>query len=84
MSPAPWNKFRDDPHGTRNAKKLTTNKLCSKNQKVIMYFSNGGYLLRSFVKYLGLDKEYKERVISAKRVWSNDKKYGYGVLLDEP
>lgn len=79
----PWNRYRSDPHGSRNAKKVTEEKPSAKNRKIILYFSNGGYLLRSFVKKLSLDKKYKESVISAKRVWSNDKKYGYGVLLDE-
>ena len=78
----PWNKYRDDGYGSRIVKKKLPVKSVPGNKTTMMYFSNGGYLLRSFVKYLEIDALFSERIISAKRVWSDDKKFGYGVLLD--
>ncbi len=76
----PWNAYRDDPHGEHEQSKKIQ-KLQGAKPPLCMYFSNGGYLLRSFVKCLGQDSNQREKVICAKRVWSDDVRYGYGVLI---
>lgn len=48
-------------------------------QKTILYFANGGYLMKAFFNQQNSQNVNKEKIVSAKRVWST--KFGYGVLI---
>ncbi len=47
----------------------------------ILYFANGGYLMKAFFNQQNPRNKDKEIIISAKRIWST--KLGYGVLIKE-
>jgi hypothetical protein len=77
----PWNQFREDPHGDRNSQGPNLFGF-RPGQKTAAYMANGGYFMRSLYRYVHPDETIGEWVVSAKRIWSDDPKYGYGVLIN--
>ena len=69
-----WNRFR-------RGIKSQLNKPLDLKKPTILYFANGGYFMKALKHYLLSDNDDNEVVFSAKRIWSSDKKYGYGVLI---
>jgi hypothetical protein len=76
----PWNKYRNDNHGDKKAQKKTANVFNHKKPSII-YLTNGGFLMQAYFDYLNNRSKYNNLVFSAKRVWSDDAIYGYGVLI---
>lgn len=80
----PWNVSREyDLHGDRGKYEHQHAETISMSEPLHIFLSNGGFLVRSIYRYLSKQEYLNEIVISAKRVWSDDSKYGYGVLIDE-
>ena len=80
----PWNAFREyDMHGERGKQHHQHADAISTKEPLHIFLSNGGFLVRSMYRYFSKQDYLNEVVISAKRVWSDDEKYGYGVLIDE-
>jgi len=79
----PWNKFRNDLHGDRVEAKPEIPPLpFNLTKPSILYLSNGGYLLKAFYHLLNpKDDAHNQIIFSAKRVWSDEKKFNYGVLI---
>ncbi|MCL5970473.1 MAG: hypothetical protein M1450_03165 [Patescibacteria group bacterium] len=51
-----------------------------KNKRLtVLYFANGGYLMKAFFNQQNNRNRDKEITLSAKRIWSE--KFGYGVLI---
>lgn len=78
----PWNKYRNDNYGDKRKQKKTTN-VFSNEKRSVIYLTNGGYLMQAYFDYLNNRSKYNNLVFSAKRVWSSDPNYGYGVLISE-
>lgn len=80
----PWNVYREfDLHGERGEQSHKHADVIHTNNPLHIFLSNGGFLVRSIYRYISQQSYLNEVVISAKRVWSDDKQYGYGVLIDD-
>jgi len=81
-SRCPWNSFRGDAHGARNRDEIILPLLFDGEKPTILYFANGGYLMKA-IRELVVPNIWANQVIfSAKRLWSDDPELGYGVLVD--
>lgn len=77
----PWNSFRIDKHGDRNEIEINLPLFFDENRPAILYFANGGYLMKA-MRGLAVPNIWANQVVfDAKRVWAQKDEYGYGVLI---
>lgn len=78
-----WDQLRTDSWGSSGGQETALQQLFDPSKPTALYLTNGGYLMKAFSNYLQPDLPVNEVVFSAKRVWSDDLTYGYGVLISE-
>lgn len=77
----PWNSFRIDKHGDRNEVEINLPLFFKENRPTVLYFANGGYLMKA-MRGLAVPNVWANQVVfDAKRVWAQEDEYGYGVLI---
>lgn len=78
----PWNTFRKDIHGEHRYNEKYA--VLPRNERLPMhvYCANGGYLMQAFYRLANGSSYVNDLLLSAKRVWSTDQTYMYGVIID--
>jgi hypothetical protein len=64
----PWNKLRDDSWGDSGNTRSEVGKLIQTDSSVALFFANGGWLMKALAEHLRVLDDFKQCVISAKRV----------------
>lgn len=79
----PWNYYRaGDRHGEKPHTFIYQSGI-DPSKPTNLYFANGGHLMRAYDYLLNpkIVRDSNQLTVSAKRIWSDDKNYGYGVLI---
>ncbi len=76
------NRLRTDSHGDREqVEESVVSRQIDLLKPMVLFFANGGYFMRALWKSIYPDSNINEIIFSAKRTWSDDPAYGYGVLI---